>query len=460
MKTHHWLATLLVLIFIGGCAIIPPMIPCNPANPIKRLAVLPMQNDTSDLGGPELVRKKMVEAMIKHHYNIKPIEETDQILRDQLGITLGGQLEMASIEKLKEALDVEGLMFGTLINFEEITTGLYNAKKVRAKFKIINAINKETFWSNGIGIKTQNSAGGLAGAATTAVANKDNKKEEIPWVILSSRSSNHKILDNLVVGLASKLITKATKTHLAYESSQMIRRILTTLPMGPGELMVAGAPIPSVSMPQMRMPVMPSIGHLGYGDRDFEAVMFFTAVDSKGTQMSSFKMPFARAGNKIRVELNFSQMQKGGQMPAALSKMINIDRGDKKLSYTLYPIKKKYIVHQDDETNAKTDAKDDHFFEVPKIEKEKVGSEIIDGHPTDKYRVKVIYKNGDMHQGYYWNAKDLDGMTIKSEVKSDDFTQTILLKNIKLGTPPAALFEIPSGYVEAKGFMELMMKGN
>lgn len=457
MKTYHWLAALLVLVFIGGCAITPPMIPCNPANPIKRLAVLPMQNNTSDLGGAEMVRKKMVEALIKNYYNIKPIEETDQILRDSLGITLGGQLQMASIEKLKEALDVEGLMFGTLMNFEEITTGLYNGRKVRAKFKIVNAITQETFWSNGIGVKTQNSAGGLGGVAATAAANRGNKKEEIPWVILSTRSSNQGILDSLAIGLATKLVTKATKTHLAYESSQMIKRVLITLPIGPGGLMVAKASIPSAIMPEVRMPVMPAIGHLGYGDRrDFKAVMFFTAVDLKGTELSRFKMPFARAGNKIRVELDFSEMQKGGQMPAALSKMININRGDKKLSYTLYPVKKKYIVHQDEEK----DAKNDNFFEIPKIEKEKIGNETIDGHPTVKYRVKVIYKNGDMHQGYYWNARDLGGMTIKSEMKSDDFTQTILLKNIKLGTPPAALFEIPSGYAEAKGFMELMMKGN
>ncbi len=61
-----------------------------------------------------------------------------------------------------------------------------------------------------------------------------------------------------------------------------------------------------------------------------------------------------------------------------------------------------------------------------------------------------------MDEGSIWNATDLDGMTIKSEVENKDFKITTELKNIVLKTPAASLFEIPEGYTEAKSFMDVM----
>ena len=47
-------------------------------------------------------------------------------------------------------------------------------------------------------------------------------------------------------------------------------------------------------------------------------------------------------------------------------------------------------------------------------------------------------------------------MTIKTETENNDFKMTTELKHIVLKRPDASLFEIPSGYTEAKDFMELM----
>jgi hypothetical protein len=54
-------------------------------------------------------------------------------------------------------------------------------------------------------------------------------------------------------------------------------------------------------------------------------------------------------------------------------------------------------------------------------------------------------------------ARDLGGMTIRSEVENKDFKMTTELKNIVLKSSPASVFEIPQGYVESKNFMEIMM---
>jgi len=59
--------------------------------------------------------------------------------------------------------------------------------------------------------------------------------------------------------------------------------------------------------------------------------------------------------------------------------------------------------------------------EKPRIEKTKVGREPIGRHPTDKYRVRITYKDGRVEEGFIWNARDLDDLTIKSEVENKDY---------------------------------------
>jgi hypothetical protein len=129
-----------------------------------------------------------------------------------------------------------------------------------------------------------------------------------------------------------------------------------------------------------------------------------------------------------------------------LSKMVVINRRDKKINYTLYSSSQRYMVHTETEATG----------EKPMVEKTKVGRERIGRHLTDKYKVRITYKDGRVEEGFIWNAKDLDNMTIKSEVENKDYKVTTELRNIVLQTPPAALFEIPAGYSEARGYMDLM----
>jgi hypothetical protein len=165
--------------------------------------------------------------------------------------------------------------------------------------------------------------------------------------------------------------------------------------------------------------------------------------------------PLWITGPKMKMEMDLTKMFQaaggsGGKdaSQSPMSRMTMLNRGDKKTGYTLYPNVQKFIVHTDAE---------DRGDEKPKVEKTKVGSETIDGHPCDKFKVVITYKNEKPQEGFIWNAKDLGGMTIKSEVENKDMKMTTELKNIALKSSPASVFEIPQGYVEAKNFMEIMM---
>ncbi len=456
MRFLKRLLVLSLILTLAGCMIPQPRpyLPRDVNNPLKRVAVLPMKNDTTDVDGPELVRKKMVASLENRSYVVQDLKETDQILRDRMGITLGGQLDMSTAQKLGETLGVEGVLYGNLMDFDETTTGIINVKKVRGKFKLVNAMTGQTVWSRGLGVKSEMRMQGAAGSVGTLVSRAaDARDKEVPWVLLEVTSTgSDNVGKSLAVGLGTKLFAKAAGTHLDHESAELARLITQNLPWGPGTGAPETMPAPPVviAMPEIKMPEPPSFGYMDWeGKRDFSAVVFTTSLDKRRHEPFTMEFPLAIAGNKMRMDMDMSKMMKGDRdNQSPISKMVMINRGDRKTGYTLYPNTQKYIVH--------TEKQKQEFEERPRVEKVRVGSEVIDRHPTDKFSVKITYHDGRSEEGFIWNAKDLGGMTIRSEVENQDFRITTELRNIILKTPPPGLFEIPAGFTEAQGFMDVM----
>jgi len=457
MKTRfRWLSLLAVLtLAIGGCAIPHAPLPTDPSNPMKRVAVLPMKNDTTDVDGPDVVRKQMVDALTRRSYVVQDMKETDQILRDRMGISLGGQLELTTPQKLGETLGVEGVLYGTLMDFDETTTGLYNAKKVRGMFKIVNTATGQPAWQRGLGVKKEQGTSGLAsGLVRLGARAADARDKDAPWVLLQSTTTNQSTKDSLIMGLGTKLLSKAMGTHLEAESKELARLVTDNLGWGPGTGAAPAAPAAlKFAMPEIKSPPPPSFGYMDWeGKKDFYAVVHSVSLNKSDNKSWVMDAPLWITGPKMKMEMDLSKMmQASGAKDAEqspMSRMTMLNRGDKKTGYTLYPNVQKYLVNTETENPS---------GEKPKVEKTKVGSETIDGHPCDKYKVVITYKSEKPQEGFIWNARDLGGMTIKSEVENKDFKMTTELKNIVLKSSPASVFEIPQGYVESKNFMEIMM---
>ncbi len=449
VKLIKYSAVLALLFFFAGCNLPHPPLPYDPGNPLKRVAVLPMKNDTTDVDGPNIVRQKMAEALERRSYVVKDMKETDQILRDQMGINLGGQLDMTTAQKLGETLGVEGVLYGTLMDFDETTTGILSVKKVRGKFHLVDTQTGQTVWARGLGVRDEVRMSGNAGIAASALARvSDSRDKEAPWVTIgSTMSGTDNVGKSFAVELGSKLFMKAIGKHLDYESTELARRVTDNLGWGPGT--AAAAPMPTFGAPAVKAPEPPSFGHMEFGKRDFSALMVSTTVNKGKNDTSVMEASIAKAGEKFRSDMDLSRMAKGQQgMQPELSRMVVISRGDKQIRYTLYPDKKRYMAEPETEKEK---------GDEPKIEKTKVGNETIDGHPTDKFKVRIIYTDGKVSEGFIWNARDLGGMTIKTETENDAFKMTTELKHVVLNRPEASLFEIPSGYMEAKDFKELMM---
>ena len=194
---------LFAIIIIGlSCAHVPRN---NPANPIRTVAVLPMVNNTSDMDGPELVRKGFYKLVRNRYYEVMGIPQIDQILRGIMGITLGGQLGLTNARKLGEELDVDGVVFGELLDFNYTITGFYNSKVVRAKFKLVSTKTGDTVWER-------------------------EEKVQKSEVVFSSKGAMEALKGNL----GSKMISKIVKVSpLKNEINEMIYKFYRSFPPGP-----------------------------------------------------------------------------------------------------------------------------------------------------------------------------------------------------------------------------------
>jgi hypothetical protein len=206
------------------------------SNPLYRIAVLPMRNDTNDVDGPVVVRKKMIQFLADKAYNVKDVNVTDQTLRDRMGITLGGQLDLTTARELGMTLGVEGVLYGTLIDFNEVTTGAYNVRKVRALFKLVNTLTGEIVWQQGLGVRREIIMEGKTGDTATRLGRAvDARDKEAPWVNLKPimvRTQN--IGESFAVGLGARLLTGAVGLHLDSEATELARLVTQNIPWGPG----------------------------------------------------------------------------------------------------------------------------------------------------------------------------------------------------------------------------------
>ncbi len=235
-----WVA-LLACLSLAACVPLR-MVPPDPSNPIRTVAVLPLVNNTNDVGAPAYVREQFTKELVRHQYAIKPLAEVDRILKDQMGVTLGAQLDMTTPQELGRTLGVDGVFYGSLDEFNHKITGIYNVKRVRIRTKLVNCKTGATVWKNGIGVKSVLSAG-KAGMAASAVGTLQDAKEtgaelpplfgesvpahwfELPKQVLP-KDTKEEAGAALAAALGEKLITSALHVPLFLETSAAIDILL------------------------------------------------------------------------------------------------------------------------------------------------------------------------------------------------------------------------------------------
>ncbi len=165
---------------------------------------------------------------------------------------------------------------------------------------------------------------------------------------------------------------------------------------------------------------------------------------------SGMEMPMAKMGTKSRVE---NPGMKG---------LVTISLADAKKTIMMNSVTKTYF-EQPVQTQERTpDVHDPDMV----LDKKKVGTDTIDGHPCIKYDT-VFYRKSkpeEKHKATIWEAQDLSNFTIQTEVavpanpdhKGSGGKMIMKFKDIRLGAATASMFEVPKDYKKVNSVPEVM----
>lgn len=234
---------LLPVLLLQGCSGLM-QIPTNPSNPIRTVAILPMVNETIDVEAPEKVRAVFAERLGKYHYQIQPIAQTNDILNGQLGISLGKQLDLTTAQQLGEKLGVDGVFYGYLINFDKVTTGVYNHKKVQIGWKLVSTRTGEIMWGRGAAVKSSSGLAGSLGSlefkqqVVPKMPTAPNPVQEMPglgqWRMMEAQRTGGNIGEALIGSLVASALEGVMNLKMKAEVNYAQDMIFTRMLVGPG----------------------------------------------------------------------------------------------------------------------------------------------------------------------------------------------------------------------------------
>lgn len=169
---------------------------------------------------------------------------------------------------------------------------------------------------------------------------------------------------------------------------------------------------------------------------------------------SGMEMPMARMGTKSRIE------------NPGMQDVVTISLGDVKKTIMMNRATKTYHEQPIQDREKTPNAYDPEMV----IEKKKVGTETIDGHPCIKYDT-VFYRKNKPEEKYnatLWEAQDLKDFNIQTEMTippnpkypGSGGKMVMKFKDIKLGAAKASMFEVPGDYTKVNSVQEVMGLGS
>lgn len=146
-----WTSLCILLAATAGCAIgnRPPVYihPSYDFSVIKRTAVLPLENLTSDQTAGEKVRRVVVSELLAG--GVIDVVEPGQVNRvlTQQGIQSPQALLPAEIKKLGTALDVQALILGSVETFERVSQAAVSSAEVSITLRAVDVATGTIVWS-------------------------------------------------------------------------------------------------------------------------------------------------------------------------------------------------------------------------------------------------------------------------------------------------------------------------
>lgn len=230
-----WAGLLLVLGLLSACISIPRPQP-DLTNPIHTVAIMPFANESNNIDAPNRIRQLLSKKLTAKFYRVIPLDEIDSKLQDELGVTLGEQLQDVDIKEVKQVVKADAYIFGKVTHYDQSTSGVLNTNRVRADLQMLKTDDNSEFWGSKIGIKSESKSGGLFGSmASMASAISDGNDDATQWVTIERKTGGDgSVLGNLVSGLVDNAVSSAMGVTLTEESVALVNLATQTLRNGPG----------------------------------------------------------------------------------------------------------------------------------------------------------------------------------------------------------------------------------
>lgn len=229
-----------LVVFLGFLATLLPACTTIPArtadkaNLIKTVAVLPLINNTNNVEGPAKLQAYLTAGLYERYYDVVEFDEVNKTLKDQMGVTLGAQLDMAKPDLLCKTLGADGLLYGVLDDYVSKPTGVYTLKRVRARTKLVDCKTGAVVWKGGAGGKSQEATGGNVGAIVGAIGSIGSAisdvaegelppllgdKIEAPWFSVPPppKQSSGNLIADIVIGVVETVVKHAAGVSLVRE---------------------------------------------------------------------------------------------------------------------------------------------------------------------------------------------------------------------------------------------------
>lgn len=188
------------------------------------------------------------------------MKKTDEILKEN-GFSLSGtDFKNTNLEKLKKAFDVEGLFFGTLLNYNFRQRGTLVIKEVAGQFWLVGLTKRAEPWQGSLGIVSESLVDMNPALVESEMIHEQNSEiepigqEKLPFGNVDMNFSNdfgqrgkyarfEKNPKNMLEWaksdycrgpLRARLLEGDIENKIACEVDELIQRVTWTIPVGPG----------------------------------------------------------------------------------------------------------------------------------------------------------------------------------------------------------------------------------
>ena len=186
----------------------------------------------------------------------------------------------------------------------------------------------------------------------------------------------------------------------------------------------------------------------------FSGYVLAAPPDNFTTKMvvNGMAMPMAKMGPKSRVQM------------AMMQDIYTITDSGTQKTIMVNPQSKTYYEQVQQKRGEAPSVHDPNVV----MEKKKLGSETVDGHPCVKSEMTFYNKDTPTQKfkGTIWEAQDLGGLPIRTEIiveamqKAGGSGKMVSeMKEIKVGGATASMFEVPKDYKKVSSMPELMGMG-